>query len=120
MKNRAIQNIFRGTIIVIGLLISVPSFAVTTDTAARPNVTLIATVNNGPALSPVRWSVFRVDNGSSTTPFRTFDHRHSLAIALPPGRYRAEASMNNISRSRVFDVSNRTDNSIIVALDATN
>lgn len=82
-----------------------------------PNVTLRATLNNAPAMSPVRWSVYRMDTGSVSAPVRVYNNRHSLAIALPPGRYRAEANLNSVSRSRVFDVSSRATNNVVVAMD---
>lgn len=111
---------FRNT--VLNSIIVLASFGASAEVLAvptgwtPPNVTLRATLNNAPAMSPVRWSVYRMDNGSSV-PYMTYNNRHSLAIALPPGRYLAEANLNSISRSRIFDVSSRATNNIVVAMD---
>jgi len=107
--------------LIVALLVAAPVMSVrAVGTAATPtptpNVNLVATLNNGPAFSAVKWSVYRLDNGRSV-PIETFNHRHSLSIALPPGRYRADASLNNVSRSRIFDVSSRTGSNIVVAMD---
>lgn len=116
MKLKKIRDILLKFFMVVGLSgLAAQALAIPSGWTP-PNVTLRATLNNAPAMSPVRWSVYRVDNGS-TVPFRTYNNRHSLAIALPPGRYVAEANLNSVSRSRIFDVSSRATNNVVLAMD---
>ncbi len=119
MNMKKIRNILLTVVIAGTTLLFNQQAAAVPGPWIHPNVTLMATLNNSPALSPVRWSVYRMDNGS-TVPYGTYDKRHSLAISLPPGRYVAEASLSaggTPPRSRMFDVGNRTTNNIVVALD---
>ncbi|HRJ53525.1 MAG TPA: hypothetical protein PLE99_12225 [Candidatus Thiothrix moscowensis] len=100
------------TVVLIGS-VSVVNAAIAEE--PRANVTLVATINNGPAMRPVRWTLYRLENNSPVwvDSFR----RHSATIPLKPGRYRAEANLNNVNRSRVFDVSTRSNSSVVVAMD---
>jgi hypothetical protein len=104
-------------VLVTAPLLSVPATGMPSDSLPSSNVNLVATLHGGPAFSPVRWSVYRLDNGVTPVPVKMFDHRHSLAIPLPPGRYRADASLHNVTRSRTFDVSTFVSTDIVVALD---
>lgn len=111
MNKLSVKKIFYGMIVFLS------TSAIAPIASANANVTLMATVNDVPAFSPVHWAVFRVENNArSALPYVT-DNRHSLAIDLPPGRYVAEASLNNVSRTRMFDVVSRSTNNIVVALD---
>ncbi|MEZ5452787.1 MAG: hypothetical protein R3E93_08230 [Thiothrix sp.] len=78
-------------------------------------VLLMATLNNGPAMRPVQWQLYRVKNGRSTL-VQSFK-RHSASLELEPGIYRAEAELDNVSRSRVFDISTVSNSNVIVAMD---
>jgi len=84
--------------------------------ASDLRVNLVATVDNGPALKEVNWTVYRTD---SDRPVKQADN-HSTHVLLPAGQYRAVATLisNNkrVTRSRDFYV--RTPNSrIIVPMD---
>ncbi len=104
-----------------GILIVLTSSASMYSTGASvadntSNVHLVATLNNGPAMRPVKWSVYRLNNNQQATLVQSFE-RHSASIPLAPGRYRAEATFNNVSRTRVFDVGLKTNSRVVVAMD---
>lgn len=113
-------NGLRNTIMSVTALAILLGAAVNVNAAIRSerpaNVTLVATLNEGPAMRPVLWTVYRLDNNNRPTPVTSF-RRHSASIVLEPGRYRAEANLNNVNRSRIFDVSSRTSSSVVVAMD---
>ena len=81
-----------------------------------PNVTLVATLNNGPAMRGVNWSVYRLETNGSRVFVKGLT-RHSASIALPTGRYQAEARLGTVMRTRTFEVTSRTSNDIVVAMD---
>ena len=113
MNLNIIRKIFATAAVIVGSCVALPAMA-----TPNPNVTLMATLDQNPAFSSVRWSVFRVENGvRDSQPYRVYDNRHSLAISLPPGRYVAEASRETVSRTRMFDVGGYAANNIVVALD---
>ncbi|UOG91454.1 MAG: hypothetical protein L3K52_14820 [Candidatus Thiothrix sulfatifontis] len=83
----------------------------------KSKVLLMATLNNGPAMQPVTWTLYRIENGKAI--YDQSVNLHSANIELVPGFYRADVTLNggNVSRSRVFDLSNVKSSSVIVAMD---
>ena len=79
-------------------------------------VNLIATIDNGPAMENVKWTVYR----SGTEALVTSATNHSTHVLLPAGRYKAVATLvsNNrtITRSKDFHV-RTTDSSIVIPMD---
>ncbi len=77
-------------------------------------VTLIATLGNGPALRPMSWVVYRLDEGKQTiaTP-----RRHSANLEVAPGHYEAVATLDGQERRRSFTVLAGTSNRIVIAMD---
>lgn len=85
--------------------------------APKSKVLLMATLNNGPAMQPVTWTVYRLENGQAI--YNQSVNLHSANIELEPGFYRADVALagTNVSRSRVFDLSNVRSSNVIVAMD---
>jgi hypothetical protein len=83
----------------------------------KSKVLLMATLNNGPAMQPVTWTVYRLENGRAI--YNRSVNLHSANIELEPGFYRADVTLDgaNVSRSRVFDLSNVSSSNVIVAMD---
>ncbi|WMP15713.1 hypothetical protein [Thiothrix lacustris] len=77
-------------------------------------VSLIATLNNGPALRPMSWTVYRLDGGRQAI---AAPKRHSANLLVSPGHYEAVATLNGQERHRVFTVLTDTSNRIVVAMD---
>lgn len=77
-------------------------------------VTLVATLDNGPALRPMNWTVYRLDGGRQTiaTP-----RRHSANLEVAPGQYEAVATLDGQERRRAFTVLTGTSNRIVIAMD---
>lgn len=96
---------------------SAPINAVAGADTPLSKVLLMATLNNGPAMRPVTWTVYRLQNGKST--WTTSLRRHSANIELEPGLYRADVTLDNgsVSRSRTFDLRKVTSSNVIVAMD---
>lgn len=116
MKVKGLRYVSIGILAAATLLGAVSTVNAAIRDEGRANVTLVATLNEGPAMRPVRWTVYRLDNNNRPTAVTSF-RRHSASITLPPGRYRAEANLDSVNRSRVFDVSTRTSNNVVVAMD---
>ncbi|GEM_PF-2438329 len=83
----------------------------------KSKVLLMATLNNGPAMQPVTWTLYRIENGKAI--YNQSVNLHSANIELAPGFYRADVTLDGatVSRSRVFDLSNVKSSSVIVAMD---
>ncbi len=96
---------------------SAPIQAAAGADAPKSKVLLMATLNNGPAMQPVTWTVYRLKNGEAI--YDRSVNLHSANIELEPGFYRADVKLDNegISRSRVFDLTNVSSSNIIVAMD---
>ncbi len=96
---------------------SMPINAVAGADTPMSKVLLMATLNNGPAMKPVTWNVYRLDHGKSI--FETSLNRHSANIELAPGLYRADVSLTDGSnmRSRTFDLRTVSSSNVIVAMD---
>lgn len=77
-------------------------------------VKLIATIDNGPALEKVKWTVYR--NGTEKV---TEANRHLARVKVPPGNYTAVAKLTKdnktVTRSRSFFVRNNTR--VVVPMD---
>ncbi len=80
-------------------------------------VNLIATIDNGPAMEDVKWTVYRTDTNTAVKSAKN----HSTHVLLPAGSYRAVATLTSsdnktVVRSRRFHV--RTpDSKIVVPMD---
>ncbi|MGB3919360.1 hypothetical protein J9253_06505 [Thiothrix litoralis] len=85
--------------------------------AALSKVLLMATLNSGPAMRPLTWKIYRLENDKST--LATSLGRHSANIQLAPGVYRADVTFNDgsVSRSRTFDLRTVSSSNVIVAMD---
>lgn len=96
---------------------SAPILNVAGAEAPKSKVLLMATLNNGPAMQPVTWTVYRLENGKAI--YNRSVNLHSANIELEPGFYRADVTLDgaNVSRSRVFDLSNVSSSNVIVAMD---
>ena len=77
-------------------------------------VSLIATLNNGPALRPMSWTVYRLDGGRKAI---AAPKRHSANLLVSPCHYEAVATLNGQERRRAFTVLTDTSNRIVVAMD---
>jgi len=64
------------SIVLAVMLVTTPSVVLSGDTTPS-NVTLMATVNNGPAMRPCSWKMNGVE----------IANRHSLTTYYPPGTY---------------------------------
>ncbi|WGZ93280.1 MAG: hypothetical protein QJT81_15900 [Candidatus Thiothrix putei] len=95
---------------------SAPIYGVVGD-IPKSKVLLMATLNNGPAMQPVTWTVYRLENGKEI--YNRSINRHSANIELEPGFYRADVTLDDgsVSRSRIFDLSNVSSSNVIVAMD---
>lgn len=83
----------------------------------KSKVLLMATLNNGPAMQPVTWTVYRLENGEAI--YDRSVNLHSANIELEPGFYRADVKLDSggVNRSRTFDLTNVSSSNIIVAMD---
>lgn len=81
-------------------------------------VLLMATLNNGPAMQPVTWTVYRLDNDGKSV-WETSLNRHSANIELEPGMYRADVTTDDgrVSRSKTFDLRTVSSSDVIIAMD---
>lgn len=118
------KQVFRKGLMVMSLVFlsvfslqsqSAPILGVAEGSSSLSKVLLMATLANGPAMRPVKWTVYRVKNGQSTK-VDSFK-RHSASIKLEPGIYRADAELNDVTRSRTFDIRTVTSSNVIVAMD---
>jgi hypothetical protein len=96
---------------------SAPIQAAAGADAPKSKVLLMATLNNGPAMQPVTWTVYRLENGKAI--YNRSVNLHSANIELEPGFYRADVKLDSgsASRSRIFDLTNVSSSNIIVAMD---
>lgn len=74
---------------------------------------LRATLRNNPAMSPVSWQVFRLDNKSLVKT----SSAHSLMLPLEPGEYKAVVSLNNVTRDCKFTVLDKSKTDVVIPLD---
>lgn len=104
-----IRNILTLTVVSICF-----SASITKQVAAEEfDVNLIATIDNGPALESVEWTVYR--NGTET--FKKAN-RHLANFKMPAGTYKAVARLvsdRSVVRSRNFLV--RNDTQVVIPMD---
>ncbi len=77
-------------------------------------VNLVATLDNAPALRPMAWKVFRLDEGRREI---AAPDRHSATLLVPAGHYEAVAILNGKQRSRLFTVTDGADSNVVLAMD---
>ncbi len=78
-------------------------------------VRLVATIDNGPALQPLEWTVFRVDNPSNVI---KKNRRHSFTLReMKPGRYTAIVKRGDETRRRDFYVMADTTSRVRIPVD---
>jgi hypothetical protein len=77
-------------------------------------VTLVATLDNQPALLPAQWNIFRIDNPYQ--PLRTLS-RHSGTIDLPAGQYTVTVELNQHRKKTAFRVESEQSILVKVAMD---
>jgi hypothetical protein len=102
-------------VIVITLLAVIQPVLAAKGEQPEANVRLVATLNNGPAMRPVKWTLYRLNNDQATW-IDSFQ-RHSASIPLVPGFYRADVSLQGVNRSRVFEVSSVTGSDVVIPMD---
>lgn len=66
-------------------------------------------------MRPVKWDLYRLENGKSI--FVNSFKRHSASLDLTPGVYRAEVALDGVNRSRTFDIRTVSSSNVIVAMD---
>ena len=82
-------------------------------TALADNVSLVATAKDAPAFTPVHWMVIRLpDQVTVATALQ-----HSLTLDLPPGTYKATATLASVSRDRTFTAGAQGMVNVVIALD---
>ena len=82
-------------------------------TAMADNVSLVATIKNAPAFTPVHWTVTRLlDQVNVATALQ-----HSLTLDLTPGTYKATATLGGVSRDRTFTAGAQGVVNVVIALD---
>lgn len=74
-------------------------------------VNLVATIKNGPAMTPVRWVV--KESGDIVKTSRS----HSLNFELDAGTYTATVTRGDIVRSRTFTVGSTGTVTVVIAVD---
>ncbi|CAA6807644.1 MAG: Unknown protein [uncultured Thiotrichaceae bacterium] len=103
------RNILTLTIVCVCL-----SASITKQVSAEEfDVSLIATIDDGPALESVEWTVYR--NGNET--FKQAK-RHLARLKMPAGTYKAVARLvsdRSVVRSRNFLV--RNDTRVVIPMD---
>jgi hypothetical protein len=77
-------------------------------------INLVATLGNAPALRPMEWKVFRLDEGRREI---AAPARHSATLLVPAGHYEAIAILNGTQRSRQFTVTDGADSNVVLAMD---
>lgn len=102
----------------ITLVVSLTAGVIATSAQAMEgngngSVNLVATLRDGPAMRPVDWKIYRVDNNSVVTTTRS----HSLNLPLKPGTYKAVASLNDVTRNRTFTVNSSGQVNVVIAMD---
>ncbi len=83
------------------------------ESSGGGSVNLVATLKDGPAMRPVDWKIYRVDNNSVVKSTRS----HSLNLPLRPGTYKAVARLNDVTRNRTFTVNNNGQVNVVIAMD---
>ncbi len=78
-------------------------------------VRLVATIDNGPALQPLEWTVFRVDTPNNVI---KKNRRHSFTLRkMKPGRYTAIVKRGDETRRRDFYVMADTTSRVHIPVD---
>lgn len=95
-------------------LACVLSLACINPSYANCKVTLVATLDNQPALLPAQWNIFRIDNPYQ--PLRTLS-RHSGTIDLPAGQYTVTVELNQHRKKAAFRVESEQSILVKVAMD---
>lgn len=78
---------------------------------ATGNVSLVATIKDGPAMRAVAWAVLRDGRVVETT------RSHSITLSLSSGTYTAELSCDGKSRKDRFTVSSNSRIQVVMACD---
>lgn len=79
------------------------------------SVLFMATLNDSSAMREVDWILYKLENGKFIE-IDTFK-QHTSSLKLPLGIYRAEATLNGVTRTRVIDTRNTKSNRVIIAMD---
>lgn len=78
-------------------------------------VNLVATLGNAPAMRPMSWKIYRLDDKRQEV--STVSRRHSATLNVTPGRYEAVANLDGRERHREFTVMDGTSSSVVLAMD---
>lgn len=104
-----------GKLVMVSALVAgfLASTAMAVENEGDSSVNLVATLRNGPAMRPVDWKIYRVDNNSVVTSTRS----HSLSLPLRPGTYKAVAKLNDVTRNRTFTINSSGQVNVVIAMD---
>ena len=88
--------------------------AVANVTVPTGKVSLVATLNDGPAMRPMSWKVYSLEGPRREI---AVSMRHSTVLVVAPGRYEAVATLGGVERRREFTVHNGSANDVVLAMD---
>jgi len=77
-------------------------------------VKLVATLHESPTFAKVTWFVYRLDNISR--PVRVVP-RHMVTLSLKPGSYKVTARMDEVERSRMFELPPNSEQEVVIPMD---
>jgi hypothetical protein len=77
-------------------------------------VNLVATLGNGPAMRPMSWKIYRLDDKRQEV---SASRSHSATLNVIPGRYEAVARLDGRERHREFTVMDGTSSSVVMSMD---
>lgn len=115
-KKNASKSVLIGSIFLLSIANSV--YAGNTLAASDrhlSSVLFMATLNDSSAMREVNWILYKLEDGKFIE-IDTFK-QHTSSLKLAPGIYRAEATLDGITRTRVIDTRNTKSNSVIIAMD---
>lgn len=110
MKQATKQGIKFGGAVFAGLMAALVATSGKAE-AGDCKVTIVATINGGPAMRPVQIGVYQGDTLITSTT------RHSFTTSLTCGQtYRAELQLDGTERDRTFKTAT-SDSTVVVAMD---
>jgi hypothetical protein len=77
-------------------------------------VNLVATLGNAPAMRPMSWKIYRLDDKRQEV---SVSRCHSATLSVIPGRYEAVANLDGRERHREFTVMDGMSSSVVLSMD---
>jgi hypothetical protein len=113
MNMKLMSQLLGITCLISGVILISPQLSASEQEDGTTGAYLKATLRNGPAMAPVTWKVFRLDNQNlvKTT------SAHSFSLPLAPGNYKAVVELNNVTRDRLFTVMDNSKVDVVIAMD---